>query len=135
MTIKMLLFKTISAAFGGGPTFDQSTLNPFTQLAGARASGGQVYGGRAYLVGERGPELFMPKFSGSIVPNNRINFANDDTPMMPSVHLTMHNDFSGVDASSVARIETRLDQMQAELPARVLATMGDARDRFVWKGK
>jgi hypothetical protein len=138
MTIKMLLFKTISAAFGGGPTFDQSTLNPFTQLAGARASGGQVYGGRAYLVGERGPELFMPKFSGSIVPNNRINFANDDQPMAggpPGIHITTNIDATGADPAGLARVEASVKQLHDELPARVLGTMSDARDRFVWRGK
>jgi len=38
-------------------------------FGGARAEGGPVSSGRAYLVGERGPELFVPGASGSIVPN------------------------------------------------------------------
>jgi phage-related minor tail protein len=33
---------------------------------GARASGGPVNPGGAYLVGERGPELFVPRTAGSI---------------------------------------------------------------------
>lgn len=37
-----------------------------------RASGGPVSAGRSYLVGERGPELFMPNVSGSISPNGGI---------------------------------------------------------------
>lgn len=37
-----------------------------------RALGGPVSGGNPYLVGERGPELFVPQTSGSIVPNNGI---------------------------------------------------------------
>ena len=36
----------------------------------ARASGGPVRSGSPYLVGERGPELFVPGASGSIVPNH-----------------------------------------------------------------
>ena len=39
---------------------------------GARASGGPVRGGGTYLVGERWPELFTPRSSGSIVPNNAL---------------------------------------------------------------
>lgn len=35
----------------------------------ARAEGGPVVSGRPYVVGERGPELFVPSSSGSIVPN------------------------------------------------------------------
>lgn len=34
-----------------------------------RAGGGPVAGGRPYLVGERGPELFVPASSGAIMPN------------------------------------------------------------------
>lgn len=42
-------------------------------FAGARAGGGLVVPGQAYLVGEKGPELFAPNRSaGTIVPNERI---------------------------------------------------------------
>ena len=34
------------------------------------AKGGPVKGGGSYVVGERGPELFVPRSSGTIVPNN-----------------------------------------------------------------
>lgn len=37
-----------------------------------RANGGTVMGGRSYIVGERGPELFTPNRTGSIAPNNAI---------------------------------------------------------------
>ena len=37
-------------------------------FSGARADGGQVLPGGAYLVGERGPELFRPASAGSIEP-------------------------------------------------------------------
>ncbi|MBA5779499.1 phage tail tape measure protein [Stappia sp. F7233] len=36
---------------------------------GFRADGGPVSSGRAYVVGERGPELFVPKSAGQIIPN------------------------------------------------------------------
>lgn len=37
-------------------------------FGGAKASGGDVMGKRAYLVGEQGPELFVPRTAGMIVP-------------------------------------------------------------------
>ena len=40
-----------------------------------RAKGGPVTGGRPYLVGEEGPELFVPGQSGGIVPNNGLAMA------------------------------------------------------------
>lgn len=51
-----------SGAFGG----------VITALAGARAEGGPVSMGQPYLVGERGPEIFQPNQSGTIVPNNAL---------------------------------------------------------------
>ena len=43
-------------------------------LAGipGRANGGLVSGGSAYIVGERGPEIFTPSSSGMITPNSAI---------------------------------------------------------------
>lgn len=38
-------------------------------FGGGRAAGGPVSSGTAYVVGERGPELFVPGRSGSIIPN------------------------------------------------------------------
>lgn len=42
-----------------------------------RATGGPVAPGRGYLVGERGPELFVPTSSGRVVPNAGANSARD----------------------------------------------------------
>jgi hypothetical protein len=53
------LNNVIGAAFGGA-----------SAPAIPSAIGGSVQSGRTHLVGERGPELFIPSASGSIVPNN-----------------------------------------------------------------
>jgi lambda family phage tail tape measure protein len=64
----------LSQAFGGGssPT-SPSAVAPsdinMPGVAGARAGGGSVFSGSSYLVGEKGPEIFNPSVSGSIVPN------------------------------------------------------------------
>ena len=39
-------------------------------FGGTRAEGGPVKGGKSYLVGERGPEMFSPGVSGTITPNH-----------------------------------------------------------------
>lgn len=39
---------------------------------GSRAEGGSVTQGKPYIVGERGPEMFVPNQSGTIVPNNQM---------------------------------------------------------------
>ena len=43
---------------------------PMVLPAGSFANGGSPPVGRASLVGERGPELFVPKTAGTIIPNN-----------------------------------------------------------------
>lgn len=37
-----------------------------------KASGGSVVAGQPYMVGESGPEMFMPNSAGSIIPNNKM---------------------------------------------------------------
>jgi len=57
------LWQRTLAAAGGN---DFMARIAFSQL---RADGGPVNGGQPYVVGERGPELFVPGQSGAIVPN------------------------------------------------------------------
>lgn len=51
----------------------------------ARAEGGPVSAASAYLVGERGPELFIPAQSGSIVSHEQTAAAAGGTRAAPSV--------------------------------------------------
>ena len=43
----------------------------FKNLPGL-ANGGRASAGRSFVVGERGPEIFTPKVSGTVTPNNQI---------------------------------------------------------------
>jgi phage-related minor tail protein len=52
---------------GGGMVGKYGTLGPNYGIP-QRAQGGSVTAGQPYLVGERGPELFMPGRSGGIAP-------------------------------------------------------------------
>ena len=54
---------------GGVDRFGRGTLGPNYGIS-QRALGGAVASGRPYMVGERGPELFVPGAQGNIVPNN-----------------------------------------------------------------
>ena len=64
----------LGVAFGLNALFPGSSLfpNPLT----GRANGGGVGAGRPYLVGERGPELFVPGAQGNIVPNSAMGGSN-----------------------------------------------------------
>jgi phage-related minor tail protein len=41
-------------------------------IAGARAEGGPVDGNKPYLVGEMGPEIVVPRTSGTVIPNDML---------------------------------------------------------------
>jgi phage-related minor tail protein len=58
--------KEIGGALKGVAGGALDFLNPF------RAAGGPVSAGRGYVVGEAGPEYFVPKSSGTIIPNNAL---------------------------------------------------------------
>ena len=62
-----------------GGTFGVTPKTAGLDFSGAfsgRALGGAVGAGRPYMVGERGPELFVPGAQGNIVPNNAMGSAN-----------------------------------------------------------
>lgn len=61
-------FRTVISLAGKVGSFFGG-LNPF---GGGRAAGGPVSMGKTYLVGERGPELFSPNGSGTIIPNKAL---------------------------------------------------------------
>jgi lambda family phage tail tape measure protein len=73
-----------------------STIGSF--FGGFFADGGQPPIGKASIVGENGPELFVPKSSGTIVPNGGSvgNAAQGNT------YIT--NNISAIDAKSVAQL-------------------------------
>ena len=67
----------LNSAFGGGAS-DGDGGNIFTDIlsrGGLRANGGPVSANTPYVVGEKGPELFIPGASGSITDNQQFEAA------------------------------------------------------------
>ena len=86
-------------------------------LAGFRANGGPVTGGSAYVVGERGPELFIPNGSGSIVSNSNMNQGGGSTG--PSINVN-YNIAAGVTRNELGPIlEQERRRLKAEIPDMV----------------
>jgi hypothetical protein len=85
------------------------------KLAGL-AAGGPVTSGTPYIVGERGPELFVPSGSGSIVPNNRLQSSG---AAGGGVTINYHI-AAGVSRSELAPIlESERRRLKAEIPDMV----------------
>lgn len=62
------ILTAVFSPFAGGSGLGGRIYNALTK----RAMGGPVSMNTPYIVGERGPELFVPNSSGSIVPNNKM---------------------------------------------------------------
>lgn len=60
----------------------------WSHYGGGKASGGPVRTDSAYLVGELGPEIFVPNTGGTIIPNDRIG-------MNPTVNVIFQGDVIG----------------------------------------
>jgi hypothetical protein len=122
IAIEKYIIGTITSALGLG------TGAP--PIAGARAGGGPVMSGSAYLVGENGPEIFTPTSSGHITANDNVSSLAGMSGA-PRVSITNNNDFRGSDPAAVSAISSRVDRMERELPSRVVSAWSDARKRFV----
>ena len=86
-------------------------------LAGFRANGGPVTGGSAYVVGERGPELFIPNGSGSIVSNSNMNQGGGSAGSSININ---YNIAAGVTRNELAPIlEQERRRLKAEIPDMV----------------
>jgi phage-related minor tail protein len=73
------------------------------------ADGGDPPVGRASIVGERGPELFVPKVAGTIIPNHRLALTNGGATAMrqPQQPVTVNYNIQAVDASSFRSLVAR----------------------------
>ena len=79
------------------------------------ANGGRPPVGRASLVGERGPELFVPRTAGTIIPNNALGGGNTTNNM-----ITVNVDASG---TSVQGNGSEADQLGQLIGGIVQATL------------
>jgi tape measure domain-containing protein len=94
--VQKLMGSLLGAMGGAGGT--GGGIGGFFKSIFGLAKGGPASGGRPYIVGEEGPELFVPKTSGTVVPNGAMGgqTVNNNT------YIT--NAVSAVDAKSVAQL-------------------------------
>jgi len=99
-TINSLLGGIRLPDFGGLVNAAQDAANAAKDALGGisipgRQFGGSVLAGLPYLVGERGPELFVPATSGHVLPNTMLASAGTLAGGMGTAGLTVHVHFSG----------------------------------------
>ena len=88
MIVKAMVLAALFTYLGIGDANGMSKTAGFfknfeTSLTG-KASGGAVVSGQPYMVGESGPEMFMPGQSGTIIPNQNVGGGS----IIPDVRIT-----------------------------------------------
>jgi phage-related minor tail protein len=105
------IFETVGSAILGRPV-------SIPKLA----VGGPTMAGKPYIVGEKGPELFVPNSAGSIMTNASMNrnagVGESVQPVVNNTYIT--NNISAIDSRSVAQmfVENRKSLLGASMMAR-----------------
>lgn len=93
---RRMLFNFLGASglgsFFGGPTMT---------LGGGMSNGGSTMANTAYMVGERGPEMFIPNMAGRIIPNNQLGNTGN------TVNTAVTYNINAVDAASFRQLVAR----------------------------
>lgn len=112
--LKMQLLKAL--LWGIGSLFGSSASADFRKGIPGLARGGSAFAGEPYIVGERGPELFVPNVNGSVIRRNETaSLAGGGGPNIV-VNLQVPN-------------YSAFKRSEAQLAAQVFARAGRARAR------
>lgn len=116
------IFGLLGGLFGGGGGSDP--------WGGMRENGGPVQKGKAYVVGEKRPELFVPGQSGTIIPQ---------VPQMPKVAAPTNQAISIAFAPSITmpnaqpgvgrEVEDALKKFEREFTPRVVKSLREIKTR------
>lgn len=92
-------------------------------LPPARALGGSVTGNQPYMVGERGPELFVPGGNGTIIPNSNMRDGGGGSSFNISVDARGSSDPAAVRAQVQQGILEAAPAIIAAAEARTISSM------------
>ena len=116
--ITQQIFGAITGYFSGLSKQDGVYQASHMAVPETRATGGNVTGGRPYLVGEKGPELMVPKGSGDIIPNHQLG--GGGVTVVQNINIS-----TGVQQTVRAEVANLLPQISAAAKSAV----ADARMR------
>ena len=109
------LGNAVSAGLSG-ISFDSLFTDVGSWLGGLfRAEGGPVAAGQPYIVGERGPEWFVPRQAGTVLPNGVAPGGAG-----PTIHTSITIDARGADAGVEARLRLLAGQIARQASAMTL---------------
>jgi hypothetical protein len=121
LVVQKLVGGITSAFTGGAGGFTNAQAGRLT--GGGRASGGSMMAGGSYLVGENGPELVVPRHSGTVVNANQTSGA-----MAGSGGITVQNNIT-VTGSDAAMVRQEVAKMIPQITNATKAAVIDAKQR------
>jgi len=104
---------------GGGGGYSTVGAGANTYIPAGLASGGPAMRNTPYIVGEKGPELFVPRGSGTVVPNDKLG-GGGGVVVNQTINLT-----TGISQTVRAEVTNMLPQIKEAAKGAVL----DARRR------
>jgi hypothetical protein len=104
-------------ALGGGGGATAGLAMPFMPMG--FASGGDFSGGQPMMVGEQGPELMVPRGSGTVIPNHALGGGS----------LTVNIDATGADAAGLRRVESAVMALHNSFDGRAVGAIQKAYNR------
>ena len=91
-------------------------------LLGFRANGGPVSGGKPYVVGERGPEIFTPGVSGKITPNSQLGGSTNVVVNVDASGSSVEGDEDkGKELGRLISVAVQSEILQQKRPGGLLA--------------
>jgi tape measure domain-containing protein len=112
---RVIARRTITEPLGNAVTTALSGFSFGNLFSGLfRAEGGPVAAGQPYIVGERGPEWFVPSRSGTVLPNGTAPASG------PVIHQTISIDARGADAGVEARLRLLAGQIARQASVMTL---------------
>jgi hypothetical protein len=129
MVFELLVIRNLMKIFGGfGGAFGGEAGTASVGISGEesfaaggritpRGFGGAAFRGMPFLVGEKGPELFMPDTSGTIIPNHKLGFGRG---MGGGVTIVNNIDNRGADIGTTVKTAALINKMSLEQYTRML---------------
>ena len=110
--------------FGGNDVFEgmkRGAANPNTLTMDSFANGGRPPVGRPSLVGERGPELFVPDRAGTIIPNHAMGSTNIVVNVDASGTNVEGDEQQGRELGRLISVAVQSELVQQKRPGGLLA--------------
>ena len=95
-----------------------------SQNFSGRKDGGPVGAGQTYMVGERGPEIFVPNSTGTIIPNNQMGMSADTGMGSTTENMNVTFNINTLDASDFNELLETRQELIIGLINRGLAERG-----------